>query len=131
MPGLHVPKIVLLVIATSLFAVTTLAQRDNDPLAPGSFYEISGQIRTADNKPVKNVMVRIESSTGVLIDQGTADDLGRFRFIRLRPGQYKVFATAPGLSAPPQGVDLSRVSPRVHLLFQLAPESPTIRAQGI
>jgi tetratricopeptide (TPR) repeat protein len=123
-------KIILLVIATSLFAVNAVAQRDNDPMAPGSLYEISGQVRTADNKPVENVMVRIESSTGVLVDQGTADNMGRFRFIRLRSGQYRVFATAQGLNAPPQAVDLSRVSPRVHLLFQLVPESPTFRAKG-
>jgi len=122
-------KILLVVIVASVFAVKTEAQRDTDPLAPGSFYEISGQIRTADNKTVENVMVRVESSTGALIDQGTADNMGRFRFTRLRPGQYKVFATAGSLSAVPQAVDLSRVSPRVHVLLQLVPESPTFRAK--
>src|SRR5262249_32101262 len=71
-----------------------------------------------------------ESSTGALIDQGTADNMGRFRFTRLRPGQYKVFATALGLTAAAQAVDLSRVSPRVHVLLQLVPESPTFRAKA-
>ncbi|HEU4836582.1 MAG TPA: tetratricopeptide repeat protein [Pyrinomonadaceae bacterium] len=121
-------KIFFLVILTSLFAVRAVAQRDNDPMAPGSFYEVSGQVRSADNRTVENVMVRIETSTGVLVEQGTADNIGRFRFVRLRPGQYRVFATAAGLSAPPQAVDLSRVSPRVHLLFQLAPTPPTFRS---
>lgn len=130
MPGLRILKIFFLVILTSFFAVRTHAQRDYDPMAPGSFYEISGQIRSADNKPIENVMVRIESSTGALVDQGTADNMGRFRFIRLRPGQYKVFATAAGLSAAPQSVDLSRVSPRVHVLFQLVPDSATFRTRG-
>lgn len=123
-------KIFFLVIITTFFTVETVAQRDNDPMAPGSFYEVSGQVRSADNSPVENVMIRIETSTGVLIDQGTADSLGRFRFIRLRPGQYRVLATAVGLSAPPQAVDLSRVSPRVHLLFQLVPTPPTFRTTG-
>ncbi len=130
MPGLTIPKIFFLVIITSFFAVRTHAQRDNDPMAPGSFYEISGQIRSADNKPIENVMVRVESATGALVDQGTADSMGRFRFIRLRPGQYKVFAKAAGLSATPQSVDLSRVSPRVHVLLQLVPESATFRPRG-
>src|SRR6185436_4642839 len=109
--------------------VITVAQRD-DLMAPGSFYEISGEIRTGDNKPVENVMIRIESSTGALVEQGTADNMGRFRFIRLRPGQYKVFATATGLSASPQSVDLSRASPRVHVFFQLVPGAPTFRTTG-
>jgi predicted Zn-dependent protease len=122
--------ILFLIIITGSLAVTTQAQRDDDPLAPGSLYEVSGQIRTADNKPVQNVMVRIETYTGVLVDQGTADDIGRFRFIRLRPGQYKVFAKAAGLTAVPQAVDLSRVSPRVHVLIQLVPESATFRTRG-
>jgi len=130
MRGTTVLKILFLITATNLFAVRTEAQRDNDPLAPGSFYEISGQIRSADNRPVENVMVRVESSTGALVDQGTADNLGRFRFVRLRPGQYKVFVSATGLTAPPQSVDLSRVSPRVHVLIQLVPESPTFRAKA-
>jgi uncharacterized protein HemY len=123
--------IFFLIIITGSLAVTTHAQRDDDPLAPGSLYEVSGQIRTADNKPVQNVMVRIETYTGVLVDQGTADGMGRFRFIRLRPGQYKVFAKAGGLTATPQAVDLSRVSPRVHVLIQLVPESATFRTRGV
>lgn len=123
MSGLRILKIILLVVVTSCLASRTVAQRDNDPMAPGSFYEISGQIRSADNKSLENVMVRVESSTGVLIDQGTTDNLGRFRFVRLRPGQYKVFARAAGLTAAPQAVDLSRVSPRVHVLIQLVPDT--------
>ena len=130
MPGRACPRIFFLVIITSFFAVTTHAQRDNDPMAPGSFYEISGQIRSADNKTIENVLVRVETNTGALVDQGTADAMGRFRFIRLRPGQYKVFATAAGLTAAPQAVDLSRVSPRVHLLFQLVAAAPTFRPAG-
>lgn len=133
MPGqisLTILKIFFLLLITGFFAVTTYAQRDNDPLAPGSLYEISGQIRSADNKPIENVIVRVESYTGALVEQGTADNMGRFRFIRLRPGQYKVFATAAGLTAAPQSVDLSRVSPRVHVLLQLVPETPTFRTAG-
>jgi tetratricopeptide (TPR) repeat protein len=129
MPGLTVLRVLFLVVVASLCAVRTVAQRDNDPMAPGSLYEISGQVRSADNRPVENAMIRIESSTGALVEQGTADNMGRFRFVRLRPGQYRIFATAAGLSAAPQSVDLSRVSPRVHVLFQLVTESPTFRTR--
>lgn len=130
MRGLTVHKIFFLIILASLFAVRTFAQRDNDTMSPGSVYEISGEIRSADNKPIENVMIRIESATGALIEQGTADNMGRFRFVRLRPGQYKVFATATGLTALPQAVDLSRASPRVQVFFQLVPASPLFRTTG-
>jgi Tfp pilus assembly protein PilF len=128
MAGRTILKIFFLVIITSFFPVKIHAQSDNDPMSPGSFYEISGQIRSADNKPIENVMVRVESSTGALVDQGTADNMGRFRFIRLRPGLYKVFATVAGFSAT-QSVDLSRVSPRVHVLLQLVRDSATFRTR--
>jgi tetratricopeptide (TPR) repeat protein len=130
MPGLTFLRIFFVIILASLFPVTTFAQRDNDIMAPGSVYEISGEIRSADNKTIENVMIRIESSTGALVEQGTADNMGRFRFIRLRPGQYKVFATATGLTASPQSVDLSRASPRVHVFLQLVPASPLFRTTG-
>jgi len=130
MPGLTFLRIFFLVMLASVFAVRTVAQRDNDLMAPGSVYEISGEIRTADNKPVENVMIRLESATGALVEQGTADNMGKFRFVRLRPGVYKVFATATGFTASPQSVDLSRVSPRVHVFLQLVPESPTFRTAG-
>ena len=130
MPGLTFLRIFFVIILAGFFPAITLAQRDNDIMAPGSVYEISGEIRTADNKAVENVMIHIESSTGALVEQGTADNMGRFRFIRLRPGQYRVFATANGLSAAPQSVDLSRASPRVHVFLQLVPVSPTFRTTG-
>src|ERR1051326_4997860 len=112
MRGTTVLRLLFLITATNLFAVRTEAQRDNDPLAPGPVYEISGQIRSADNRPVENVMARVESSADALVGQGRAGNLGRCRVVRLRPGHYKVFGSATGLTRPPQSVDLSRVSPR-------------------
>jgi tetratricopeptide (TPR) repeat protein len=56
--------------------------------------------------------------------------MGRFRFTRLRSGQYRVSTNAGTLISPPQLVDLSRSSPRVHLLFQLVPDSPTFARSG-
>jgi Tfp pilus assembly protein PilF len=115
----------LVVVLSSLLATTALAQRDNDPMAPGSVFEVSGQVRSADNKTIENAMVRIETHSGALVDQGTTDSMGRFRFTRLRSGQYRVSATSGTLISPPQLADLSRASPRIHLLFQLVAEQPT------
>jgi tetratricopeptide (TPR) repeat protein len=103
----------------------TLAQRDFDPLAPGSVFEISGQVRSVDNKAIENVMVRIETHSGALVDQITTDSMGRFRFSRLRQGQYRVSATGAGVNSGVQTVDVSRASPRVNVFLQLVPEQST------
>lgn len=105
------------------------AQRDNDPMLPGSTFEVTGQVRSADNRTIENVSVRLESSSGALVDQGDADSLGRFRFSRLRSGQYRISAKAPGVIALPQVVDINRASPRVHVLLQLVPETATFRSR--
>jgi tetratricopeptide (TPR) repeat protein len=122
MSALAIFRLCLLLLVSIFLVAETPAQRDNDPMAPGSLFEVSGQVRSPDNKTVENVMVRIETHSGALVDQGTTDSMGRFRFTRLRSGQYRVSATAGATVAPPQLVDLSRSSPRVHLLFQLVPQ---------
>ncbi len=111
------------------FTTHAYAQRDNDPMIPGSLFEVTGQIRSADNKTVENVMVRLETSSGALVDQGGADSSGRFRFTRLRPGQYRVSAKALGLIAAPQTVDINRASPRIYIMLQLNPETATFRSR--
>jgi tetratricopeptide (TPR) repeat protein len=125
MPTSVILRLSVLLLVSSFFAVNTLAQRDNDVMAPGSVFEISGQVRTGDHKTVENVMIRIETHAGAVVDEGTTDSLGRFRFTRLRAGQYRVLAKAGTSTAPAQLVDLSRASPRVHVLLELAPDSPT------
>lgn len=122
-------RVFLLLVLTSFFATKALAQRDNDPMAPGSLFEISGQVRSVDNKTTENVMVRVETHSGALVDQITTDSMGRFRFTRLRSGQYRVTANAGGASSPVQFVDLSRSSPRVHVLLQLVADAPTFASR--
>jgi Tfp pilus assembly protein PilF len=111
------------------FTTHAYAQRDNDPMMPGSFFEVTGQIRSADNKTIENVMVRLETSSGALVDQGGTDSSGRFRFTRLRPGQYRVSAKAVGLIAATQTVDVNRASPRIYVMLQLIPETATFRSR--
>ena len=117
-------RVFVLLVLSSFLAANTQAQRDNDVMAPGSLFEISGQVRSGDNKTVENVLIRIETHAGALVDEGTTDSMGRFRFTRLRSGQYRVLAKAGKATAPAQLVDLSRASPRVHVLLQLAIEPP-------
>jgi Flp pilus assembly protein TadD len=111
------------------FAAQAYSQSDNDPMIPGSSYEVSGQIRSADNKLVENVTVRLETASGALVDQGGTDGGGRFRFTRLRSGQYRVSAKAFGLVAAPQTVDINRASPRIYVMLQLIPETATFRSR--
>lgn len=125
MSRLPITTLFSLLLLLSLFSDQSYAQRDNDPLMPGSTFEVTGQVRSADNNTIQNVTVRLESSSGALVDQGGVDSTGRFRFARLRSGQYRVSAKAPGVVASPQIVDVTRASPRVHVLLQLVPEGAT------
>jgi Tfp pilus assembly protein PilF len=130
MPAPITLRLFLLVVLVSVFATEALAQRDFDPLAPGSMFEISGQVRSADNKTVENVLVRVETHSGALVDQITTDSMGRFRFTKLRQGQYRVSASGAGVISPLQIVDLSRSSPRPHIFLQLVPEEPTFGSRA-
>jgi Tfp pilus assembly protein PilF len=112
-----------------IFTAHAYPQRDNDPMLPGSSYEVSGQIRSGDNKTIENVTVRLETASGALVDQGGTDTNGRFRFTRLRPGQYRISAKAVGLIAPSQIVDVTRSSPRMYVMLQLIPEAATFRSR--
>ena len=123
-------RVFLLLLVSGFFAAEALAQRDNDPLAPGSFFEVSGEVRSADNRIVPNVMVRIETHAGALVDQGTTDNMGRFRFTRLRFGSYRVLAIANSKASEPQYVDLSRSTPRIQVFIQLPRESSTFSSRA-
>jgi tetratricopeptide (TPR) repeat protein len=123
-------RAVLSILLTTLVAIAAQAQRDFDPLS-GSSFEISGEVRSASNKTLDNVLVRVETVTGVLVDQTTTDGMGKFRFSRLSPGQYRVVANSPGRGTQAQAVDLARSSPRINVVLQLVPQQPTFRSGDI
>jgi tetratricopeptide (TPR) repeat protein len=118
-----------LLLLIPLFAGHSYGQRDNDPLIPGSTFEVTGQVRSADNRTIENVTVRLESLSGALVDQGNADSLGRFRFSRLRSGSYRISAKALGVIASTQEISLTRALPRIHVLLHLVPEIATFRGR--
>lgn len=130
MPWLKLVRLLPVVVLFLLLVSSARAQRDNDPMLSGSTYEVSGQVRSADNKTIENVVVRLETASGALVDQGGTDSSGRFRFSRLRQGQYRVSAKAPGVVGLPQIVDVSRASPRIYVMLQLVPETATFRPRG-
>src|ERR1044072_4639863 len=121
----------LLALASLLSFITNsvFAQNESDQSLPGGSFEISGQVSSPDGrKQIQFVAVRLERG-GSLVDQRTTDSTGRFRFARLNPGSYFISATAPGFKGGPQQVDISRVTPRIHLLLQLVPEGETFRTR--
>lgn len=108
---------------------SVFAQNDSDQSLPGGSFEITGQVSSPDGrKLIQFVSVRLERG-GSLVDQRTTDSTGRFRFSRLNPGSYFISANAPGFKVPPQQVDISRFSPRIHLLLQLVPDGETFRTR--
>ena len=120
----------LIVVLLALISRPVFAQQDTS--LPGSSLEIEGQLRSADEgTSFKNVMVRLERFGGGLVDQRTTDSMGRFRFTNLQSGQYIVSVYAPGFTAEPQQVEISRqMIRRGQVFLTLRPEkltaSPTV-----
>jgi Tfp pilus assembly protein PilF len=129
MTGSAISRILFLLILSLLVNPNTFAQRDNDPMLPGSTFEVSGQVLAANHRAMENVTVRLETASGALVDEGTADSAGRFRFSRLRSGQYRISAKADGVVAFPQPVDVTRASPRMYVMLQLVPEAAVFRSR--
>lgn len=87
-----------------LLSLLLLAQRQPPPLPR----EISGQVRAAEgDAPMREVMVRLESEGGALVDQTSTDSLGKFAFKNLGNSVYYITAHAPGYRDARQRVDLS------------------------
>jgi hypothetical protein len=53
-----------------------------------------------NNVEVSNAWVRLETVAGVLVQSTTTNELGRFTFVKLRPGQYRLNARAVGMTLP-------------------------------
>jgi hypothetical protein len=72
-------------------------------------------LRAADGTPVAGATVR-RLDTG---EQATTDAQGRYTFVGLVPGSYQVVASAPGLAALQQQVDVPAGPPDQHI-FKLS-----------
>jgi len=101
-------------------AASVAAQRDRDTYNPNNQgFEVSGQVTLIENgTPAQNVPVRLEKFTGGIVDQMDTDSRGRFRFINLVRGYYRVIINAPGLRPAQQDADLQVMS-KAYLDFEL------------
>lgn len=96
----------------SLFIVivflVSMVSAQSDRRLPGGFsLQVSGMIRyAATHQPAENVLVRIESFSGGLVNQMTTDRTGRFTFSGLTGQQFIVTAHAPGYFDLRENVDL-------------------------
>lgn len=53
-----------------------------------------------NNVEVPNAWVRLETVAGVGVQSTKTNELGRFIFVKLKPGQYRLNARAVGMSLP-------------------------------
>jgi len=109
-----------LVLALLLVAMPTFAQRDRDTYTgAGQTIEITGEVRiTETGGSAPGIQVYLERFSGGVVDQMPTDNHGRFRFLNLQRGYYKVVIKAPGFRPAQQDADLQVVS-RAFLVFEL------------
>lgn len=121
-------RMLLVVVFAIVFHCDAGAQNDSDPLV-GSSFEIAGQVRFAEgHKTAERVSVRLEGFTGSLLEQTTTDSVGRFRFTRLRRGQYIVVFRAQGFREEKQQVEISQFNRRAQVMVDLKPETTATAA---
>lgn len=112
-----------LLLAATILACSAAAAAAQQGLPHNSVpREIRGQVRYAEGgAPADNVIVRLESSSGGLIEEVYTDRTGRFRFGSLSPGDYTVRVHKAGFVDVERRIDLQRVSSDM-VFAQLAPD---------
>ncbi|GJG89712.1 hypothetical protein tb265_48930 [Gemmatimonadetes bacterium T265] len=79
----------------------------------GALFDASG----GADAPVAGAWVAIETLAGVTVRRATTDALGRFTFERLRPGPYRLRASAVGLGTLARVVDVPSATGEYELRF--------------
>src|SRR5882672_3853485 len=104
----HRPLLVLILL---LIAAPAFAQRDRDTYTgAGQTTEITGEVRSTETGTyAPGIHVRLERFSGGVIDQMPTDTRGRFRFINLQRGYYKIIINSPGYRPLQQDADLQVV----------------------
>ena len=104
------------VVLILVFAISAVAQDLDD-------VTISGRVSDAAGLPVAGATVKATESVTGVERTVTTNEEGRYRFIELKPGIYKVRTTATGFG-PQERLDLTTVSGQnVQLDFALSPAS--------
>src|ERR1044071_7853687 len=112
----------LLIVATflTIAAYPGLAQVGHVGLLPST---IHGQVRHAKGgAPAERIFVRLERTTGGVIDEVFTDRTGKFRFSNLLPEQYYVIVHGYGYKEQQQHVDLKTTTSQ-YLSFSIEPDN--------
>ena len=84
-------------------------------LSQGNSSSLSGNVRSADNKPLKDVRVELRAaSSGVIVGSAYTNIGGAFEFPRVDRGMYEVVATA-GLEETRERIEITGVPAAVNL----------------
>ena len=104
------PVFLLVVFVLGMTAVFAQSGR---PIPQNFSLQVNGQVRHAEsNTPAENILVRIESFSGGLINQLVTDRTGKFTFTGLQPQQYTVTIHAPGYIDFQETFDLQTANSR-------------------
>ncbi len=104
-----------LVFLSLFLSASTLISQDLDDVT------ISGKVIDSNNMPIVGASVTATHVSSAATRTLTSNDEGRYRFIELKPGVYKLNASAAGF-APLESTDLSTVSGQnVQLDLPLSP----------
>ncbi|MBD0325001.1 MAG: tetratricopeptide repeat protein, partial [Pyrinomonadaceae bacterium] len=117
-------KVSLLALVLLVFSASdAICQQDTDVLQ-GTSFEITGQVRRSIGKgTIERASVRLDGFAGGLVDQTVTDSNGRFRFSRLRRGQYTVTVKAQGFREEKQQIDINQFLRRAQIFFDLKPDN--------
>src|SRR6187401_1911754 len=78
---------------------------------------LAGRVTRADTgAPVERAVVRLTGSDGVVVRNATSTESGDFTFAYVRPGEYRVSASASGLMS----VDATPIQPEGGKLIKLS-----------
>lgn len=102
-------------------AIAPLLAQDA-PIPKGMKIAIQGEVRYAQGGgPAENVLVRLESFAGGLVDQVRTDRTGKFSFQDIGQTNYRVTASIIGFKTVTQEANLT-TTPNEHLMFTLVPD---------
>lgn len=128
-PWLILPRFALPVILTMLLPFPAPGQsippNGADFSVPDPALAIDGEVRTSDNAPLpQNTMARLEAEDGRPFDERRVSGDGKFKFVTLAKGAYRLTVTAAGYRPVTESLDNSYGAPPL-LLVRLYPVDST------
>ncbi len=127
-------KVMLLLMASSLTILGSIAWPQIRPPRPVARTQIRGQVRYAHGPAApQGILITLESDRVGLVAQTQTDSQGKFEFNQIPQQVYQVKARHPGYREASQRVDLT-TGPTAYLILDLQPlpqkEPPAVPQQG-